>query len=407
MLFHLLLSGFARDLNGMNRFEDIIAQVESQGLSRTLKAIENDKDGYCDFMGQRMLNLSSNDYLGLATNPELKKEFMDEVSKNPHWLSMGSGSSRLLTGNTSLYDETEESLRKWYGSEAALFFNSGYHANSGILPALSEKKDLILSDKLCHASIIDGIRLSQAEQVRYRHADYEHLESILGKRRHLHENVFIVSESVFSMDGDEADLKRLVEIKEKYDCILYIDEAHAVGALGETGLGLSEAQGVTSKIDILIGTMGKAMASVGAYTILGDTLKKVLVNKARTLIFTTALPSINMAWSKFIIDRMDEFKTYRNSLQQLVSLCNQKVAELGFEPSNGYIIPFVVGENEVAVRLAEHLQSKGFLIFPIRPPTVPKGTARLRLSLTANLSQTDIEKAMNEIKTYISKIRVS
>ena len=391
----------------MERFREIIELVEKQGLSRTLKAIESDVEGYCSFRGKSMLNLSSNDYLGLATNIKLKEEFMAEVAKNPTWLSLGSGSSRLLTGNTSLYDEMEESLRKWYGSKAALFFNSGYHANSGILPALTEKGDLILSDKLCHASIIDGIRLSNAEQVRYRHADYAHLESILKKRRHLHDQIFIVSESVFSMDGDSIDLKRLVEIKEKYDAILYIDEAHAVGALGENGLGLCEVQEVTPKIDILIGTMGKAMASVGAYAILNETLKSVLVNKARTLIFTTALPSINIAWSKFIVDKMPVFHKYREKLQHLVTCCNQKVSEMGFEPSEGYIIPFVVGENEVAVQLAEYLQGKGFLVFPIRPPTVPKGTARLRLSLTANLKQADVEAAMDEIKIFISKKGIS
>ena len=387
----------------MNNFEQIIQQVEIQGLLRTLKSIENDVDGYCDFEGKRMLNLSSNDYLGLATNSVLKKKFMELLSENPDWLTLGSGSSRLLTGNTSLYESTEEALKQWYSSESALFFNSGYHANTGILPALSEKKDLILSDKLCHASIIDGIRLSMADHVRYRHANFDHLESILKKRRHLYENVFIVSESVFSMDGDAINLNRLVEIKEKYGAILYIDEAHAVGALGETGLGLCEVQGVTSSIDIIIGTMGKAMASIGAYAILNDTFKKILVNKTRTLIFTTALPSINMAWSKFIIERMTNFSIYRNDLQELVIHSNKKIGELGFSPSNGYIIPIIVGENKVAVKLAEHLQSKGYLVFPIRPPTVPKGTARLRLSLTANLKPTDIDKVMDEVGLYLDK----
>ncbi len=382
----------------MKRFETTIEQIEAQGLSRTLKFIQNYADGYCDFNGKRMLNLSSNDYLGLASNISLKNEFMVMMQENPNWLSFGSGSSRLLTGNTSIYDQTESALKNWYKSKSALFFNSGYHANLGILPALSEKKDLILSDKLCHASIIDGIRLSAADQVRYRHADYDHLESILKKRRHLHDQVFIVSESIFSMDGDAIDLTKLVEIKEKYDAILYIDEAHAVGALGTFGLGLCEVQQVTHKIDILIGTMGKAMASVGAFAIFNDTLKNILVNKARTLIFTTALPSINMAWSKFIIDRMPSFNIERNKLQRLVEQCNKKIQKLGFKPSNSYIMPIVVGDNTTAVDLANHLQSKGFLIFPIRPPTVPKGTARLRLSLTANLLYEDIDNALQEIK---------
>ncbi|MCW3807794.1 aminotransferase class I/II-fold pyridoxal phosphate-dependent enzyme [Plebeiibacterium marinum] len=385
----------------MNVFEKTLEQIESAGLTRTLKAIRNDSSGYCTFNSKKMLNLSSNDYLGLASDENLKSEFMELLSQNPQWLTFGSGSSRLLTGNNSIYDETEQTLKKWYGSQGALFFNSGYHANTGILPALSDKNDLILSDKLCHASIIDGIRLCHAEQIRYRHNDYEHLESILEKKRDLHQNVFIVSESVFSMDGDQADLEKLVELKEKYNAILYIDEAHAVGAMGETGLGLCEEVGVVSQIDIIIGTMGKAMASVGAYAILNNVLNKVLINKARTLIFTTALPAINMAWSKFIIDKMPEFKQQRKQLKKLVTLCNDMVQDMGYKTFGSYIIPIVVGENKVAVALAEHLQKKGFLIFPIRPPTVPKGTARLRLSLTANINPDILDEVMMEVKRFM------
>ncbi len=381
----------------MNSFEKTLMQVASLGLERTLKTVNPDVDGYCTFKGKRMLNLSSNDYLGLATDEALKSEFLELMSSHRECLSFGSGSSRLLTGNTSVYDQAEEGLMHWYNCASALFFNSGYHANMGILPALSEKGDLIVSDKLCHASIIDGIRLSHADQIRYRHADYEHLESILQKKRHLYKNVFIVSESVFSMDGDSVDLKRLVELKLKYEAILYVDEAHAVGAMGSTGLGLCEVQGVTPEIDIIIGTMGKAMASVGAFAILNHTLKRVLINKARTLIFTTALPAINMAWSHFIINKMPSFIHLREQLSQFVSHFNQKIEEIGFQPSGSYIIPVVIGENRVAVDLAEHLQAKGFLVFPIRPPTVPQGTARLRLSLTANLKMNDLEKALEMI----------
>ncbi len=385
----------------MDRFKNILHYLKEQDLTRTLKSIEYDMDGYCCFKGQKMLNLSSNDYLGLATNIELQKEFMNHMVSNPHWLSFGSGSSRLLTGNTNLYEETEASIKNWYKSESGLFFNSGYHANTGILPALCEKTDLILSDKLCHASIIDGIRLSNADHVRYRHADYEHLETILEKRRHQYDKVFIVSESIFSMDGDAINLKRLINLKEKYNAILYIDEAHGVGALGKTGLGLCEEQGVVNGIDIIIGTMGKAMASVGAFAILNNTLGQVLINKARTLIFTTALPSVNMAWSKFIIDKMPDFFAYRQQLKSLSTQCNQNINDLGFNVSHSYIIPIIVGENKIAVTLAEHLQAKGYLVFPIRPPTVPKGTARLRISLTANLKPHLLKQFIDEIKSYL------
>jgi len=385
----------------MNTYDNVIKNIQSQGLSRMLKNVEQYSNGYSKFKGKRMLNLSSNDYLGLSTDIALKEEFMTFMSENPKSLSFGSGSSRLLSGNSRVYSETEEVLKCWYKSEAALFFNSGYHANLGVLPALSGKKDLILSDKLCHASIIDGIRLCVSDHVRYKHFDYEHLEFILRKKRHLYQHVFIVTESVFSMDGDKADLNRLVQIRENYDAILYVDEAHAVGSMGSTGLGLSEVQGVTKCIDIIIGTMGKAMASIGAYVIIKDALKQVLVNKARTLIFSTALPRINMEWSKFIISKMPQLSNYRNALKQLVIGCNQHAKEMEFQPSNGYIIPIIVGENKIAIELAEFMQSKGFLIFPIRPPTVPIGTARLRISLTANLHQKKLNEAMEVMRDFL------
>jgi len=384
-------------------FKRQLAQISEKGLQRNLRSVAHLKDGYCSFEGQKMLNLSSNDYLGLATYEPLKLEFTKQLLENPDWLQFGSSSSRLLTGNSNLYDETEGLLKHLYGAEAALFFNSGYHANAGVLPAISGKGDLILSDKLCHASIIDGIRLSNAEQIRYRHLDYEHLESILQKKRSSYNNVFIVSESIFSMDGDEADLGILVQLKQKYDTILYVDEAHAVGAVGENGLGLCELQGVVSDIDILVGTMGKALASVGAYAVFSKDLQQLLINKARTLLFTTALPAVNMAWSMFIIRRMPSFKIQRKQLLDLCTKTKELLHNSGLH--QGFIVPFIVGENNAAVQLSLYLQKKGYLVFPIRPPTVPAGTARLRLSLTANIKEAELLKAIDIINTEKQRLR--
>lgn len=378
-------------------FTKQLFEISEKGLQRSLRSIENLEEGYCNFEGKRMLNLSSNDYLGLATYEPLKLEFTKQLLKNPDWLRFGSSSSRLLTGNTALYDETELLLKNLYGAEAALFFNSGYHANAGILPAISGKRDLILSDKLCHASMIDGIRLSSAEQIRYRHLDYNHLESLLQKKRSLYNNVFIVSESIFSMDGDEVDLRFLVQLKHKYDVILYVDEAHAVGAVGENGLGLCELQGIVSDIDILVGTMGKALASVGAYAIFSKDVQQMLINKARTLLFTTALPSVNMAWSKFIIERISSFKVQRKQLERL---CNKtKEVMQNTTTEQGFIAPFIVGGNDAAVQLSLRLQKLGYLVFAIRPPTVPVGTSRLRLSLTANIKEAELLKAIEIINS--------
>ncbi|WP_430814801.1 aminotransferase class I/II-fold pyridoxal phosphate-dependent enzyme [Carboxylicivirga sp. RSCT41] len=380
----------------MNYNEQLL-KINEAGLMRKLKAVEPLEDASCYFQGQKMLNLASNDYLGLATDEALKQAFIQQFESNEAWLSFGASSSRLLTGNNKLYDEVEELLRTNYKAEAALFFNSGYHANMGILPALTDKGDLILSDKLCHASIIDGIRLSKADHQRFRHLDYDQLNALLEKKRSHYNRVFIVVESVFSMDGDLVDLHGLIALKEKYNCLLYVDEAHAVGVLGETGLGLCEQENVTEQIDLLVGTMGKAYASVGAFAIMNHSLKELLVNKARTLIYTTALPPVNMAWTKFIIERMPEMSSNRDQLNKLYAYMQKALAAKGYKVHRSHIMPVMAGANKVAVQLSEHLRKEGFLVFPIRPPTVPANTARLRLSLTADLQLNDLERLMRFI----------
>ncbi|TRX64267.1 8-amino-7-oxononanoate synthase [Carboxylicivirga sp. M1479] len=381
-------------------YHEQIESIIDTGLLREFKQVVPEESGRCIYEGRELLNLTSNDYLGLATNTSLKQDFMQEVMDDPKLLGFGASSSRLLTGNSDLYDDAEYLLKMNYSAEAALFFNSGYHANMGILPSISEKKDLILSDKLCHASIIDGIRLSQADHLRYRHLDYEQLMMILQKKRHLYQRVFIVSESLFSMDGDTADLARLVTIKERFNCYLYIDEAHAVGAIGENGLGVCEQQNVVSKIDLIVGTLGKAYASIGAFVILSQTLKVLLVNKARTLIYTTALPPINMAWNKFVIRQMIQFRAQRINLSKLSHHLNEELKKKVYKVHMSHIVPIMIGNNQSAVELANHLRKKGFLVFPIRPPTVPKNTARLRISLTANMHLSDLNEFVNLIPEY-------
>ncbi len=376
-------------------FEKELAEIDAKGLSRSLNNIENLSSAKCFYKGRHMLNFSGNDYLGLATDEKLQKTFLESITE-PMASPWTSASSRLLTGNSPMYHQTEALIAQLYNAEEALFFNSGYHANIGILPAITEKNDLVLADKLVHASMIDGIRLSSADVVRYRHLDYEQLEQILAKKRHLYNRVFIITESVFSMDGDEADLQRLVQIKQNFDAYLYVDEAHAVGVIGANGLGLAEQQGVLSEVDILVGTMGKALASIGAYAVFSSQTKQWLVNKSRSLIFTTALPPINMAWSRFILSQLPEFNERRNQLKKLCQVAKD-IFEVK-DSNHGYIIPYVVGENKTAVQLAEHMQKQGYLVSAIRPPTVPEGTARLRLSLNAAMNEDELKVALNYLK---------
>ncbi|WP_439182599.1 aminotransferase class I/II-fold pyridoxal phosphate-dependent enzyme [Carboxylicivirga taeanensis] len=377
-------------------YEEQLAGLEATGLLRELRAVQQLDGAYCRYKNRHLLNLTSNDYLGLANNEWLRQFFYHQQEESGMF-HFGASSSRLLTGNTALYDEVEDLLKNYYKTEAALFFNSGYHANMGILPALADKQDLILSDKLCHASLIDGIRLCNADHVRYRHLDYVQLEAILAKRRHLYQRVFIVTESVFSMDGDVADLKQLVAIKEQYDCTLYVDEAHAVGVLGDKGLGVCEVQQVSPRIDIIVGTLGKAYASLGAFAVVSSAMKRLLVNKSRTLIYTTALPPVNMAWTKFIIERMAGFSDERQRLSSLSEFMCEALLNKGYPVQQSHIIPVLLGANRVAVQLAEHLQKEGYLVFPIRPPTVPLNTARLRISLTSTMEKGDLEHFLQYI----------
>jgi len=346
--------------------------------------------------GDELLNLSSNDYLGLGAMPELREEFYKKLQDCPtdETYALSSSSSRLLTGNHPGYPELEQALSKMYNDRAALVFNSGYHANIGILPALSTKRDLILCDKLNHASIIDGIRLADAQFKRYPHLDYKALANLLEKNFGKYENIFIISESIFSMDGDAADLRKLVELKQKYNATLIVDEAHSVGVFGVTGCGLAEEQGVLDQVDIIVGTFGKAFCSAGAYAIMDEALRDYLINKMRSFIFTTALPPVVVNWSRFVLSKTIDMKKRREHLLKLSARLHEGLGTVG----DSQIVPFVVGENAAAVALSEKLRKAGLLVFPIRPPTVPAGTARLRFSLTAALTEEDIDKILKVLQ---------
>lgn len=379
----------------MKDYQSILNQLEEGGNLRRLPHVVH-KGQWIEKEGRTMLNLSSNDYLGLASRTDLYDAFFDEWKEKGYPLS--SSSSRLLTGNFTVYGELEQLMAERFGREAALLFNSGYHANTGILPALADKQTLILADKLVHASLIDGILLSGAPFLRYRHNDYNQLEMLLKKHAGQYEQIFIVTESIFSMDGDVADLSRLVELKKSYpDILLYVDEAHAIGVRGKNGLGIAEEQDCIQDIDLLIGTFGKALASMGAYVICSRTIREYLVNCMRPLIFSTALPPIQIAWTRFIFERLPLFGELREKLALTGHLLAGALEGKGGEISESHIIPFIVGENKECILKAEELQRKGFYCLPVRPPTVPKGTARIRFSLTAEVTSEQIIQLTKEI----------
>lgn len=347
--------------------------------------------------GQRMLNLSSNDYLGLANDRKLRQEFRETLTTETFLPT--SSSSRLLTGNFSIYDRLEQQLADSFGTEAALTFNSGYHANTGILPAVSNTHTLILADKLVHASLIDGIRLSAAKCIRYRHNEYNQLERLLQVNHSEYERIIVVTESIFSMDGDEADLRELVRLKKQYpNVLLYVDEAHAFGVRGQRGLGCAEEQDCINDIDFLVGTFGKALASAGAYIVCRKVIREYLINKMRTFIFTTALPPVTVQWTSFMLERLAGFRQRRETLRFLSNQLREALKNKGYDcPSTSHIVPLISGESCVAIRKAEELQRKGFYALPVRPPTVPEGTSRIRFSLTAEIRESEMEKLINEI----------
>ena len=379
----------------MKDYTLILKQLNEAGNLRSLPDIVH-TGNRIERDGQVMLNLSSNDYLGLASRTDLREAFFEEWKEKDYPLS--SSSSRLLTGNFTVYTELEQLMAERFNREAALLFNSGYHANTGILPALANKQTLILADKLVHASIIDGILLSGAPFQRYRHNDYNQLETLLKKNAGQYEQLFIVTESIFSMDGDVADLRRLVELKKSYPNVcLYVDEAHAIGVRGKNGLGIAEEQDCIREIDLLVGTFGKALASMGAYVVCSRTIREYLVNCMRPLIFSTALPPAQIAWTRFIFERLPEFSSLREELTLTSHLLSDALEGKGGEISESHIIPYIIGENNDCISKAEELQRKGFYCLPVRPPTVPKGTARIRFSLTADITTAQLTQLIKEI----------
>ncbi|MDC2824849.1 8-amino-7-oxononanoate synthase [Rodentibacter pneumotropicus] len=373
----------------MEYFQKQLAYLKSMNQYRSIPYLTH-HGRYIEQDNQRMLNMSSNDYLGLASNESLQRVFFQQYGKDLPALS--SSSSRLLTGNFPIYNDLEQLIARKFQRESCLLFNSGYHANLGILPALTTSKSLILADKLVHASIIDGIRLSQCTFFRYRHHDYDHLRQLLEKNADKFDRTFIVTESVFSMDGDVADLVELVKLKKQFPNVyLYVDEAHAIGVYGEKGLGIAEQAGVIADIDLLIGTFGKALASMGAYVICDQVIKEILINQMRPLIFSTALPPLNVAWTYFLFEQLPQFQQKRQHLNELSAFLRNEVAHrTGNMPSSTCIVPYILGDNEATLSRAYRLQQQGYYCLPIRPPTVPKGTSRIRLSLTADMTKEEI-----------------
>ena len=420
----------------IKRLETSLQSLKDQQQYRDLPTL-NHQGRHVIYQGETLVNIASNDYLGLGCDAKLQAEFLQQMqSLSAMQLpKMSATSSRLLTGNDEQLQALEHELQVWYQAamtlsdgrylgeksvtpKSALVMNSGYHANIGILPALTALpiKTLILADKLVHASIIDGIRLSQTKLCsyrRYRHNDYQQLAMMIEQAPVEVERIIIVTESIFSMDGDRADLVQLVQLKALDNRIeLYVDEAHAVGILGNQGLGLAEETHTLADIDYLVGTFGKAFASVGAYILCDEAVREWLINHMRPLIFSTALPPMNHAWTRFILAKMPQLNDKRQYLATLSLQLSQHVSQFvsqTLQPPHSAsestqpehyqspIIPYILGDNARTVAKAMQLQAAGFYALPIRPPTVPANTARIRLVINAALTQDDCQRLITHL----------
>lgn len=336
------------------------------------------------------INLSSNDYLGLSTDPRLARAITVALEGGSAVASTG---SRLLSGNSPEWERVESDFARFIGTEAALFFSSGYAANLGLLGAILRPDDVVFSDESNHASLIDGIRLSRARKVIFPHLDLDFLEDALRKSDAAGRK-FIVVESLFSMEGDRAPIAELLSLADRFGAELIVDEAHATGVFGPRGRGLVAAANGNARVLASVHTCGKALASAGAFVCGSETLKQYLVNRARTFIFSTALPPYFAAQIAKAVEIAGDADAERERLQVLSNFLRERLRAAGFDTgtSDSQIVPVLLGGNDTAIRYADALQRQGFAVRPIRPPTVPEGTSRLRLSVTAKLSEEVLDR---------------
>jgi 8-amino-7-oxononanoate synthase len=383
-------------------FADELEALRARSLDRHLREISSAQGSEIEIAGRRFINFSSNDYLGLANDPRLREAVVAAVKD----FGVGAGASRLISGTQSPHLALERALAQWKRTEAALCFSSGYAAALGTIPAVVTKNDVVLLDKLCHASLIDGAKLSGAVLRVFPHNQVGKLESHLewARRKHAGKRVLIVTESVFSMDGDRAPLRELVQLKKRFGALLMLDEAHAVGVIGSNGRGLAAAENLNDDVDVQMGTLSKAFGASGGYICGSRTLIEWLINRARSFIYSTAPPPAVAGIALAAVDFLasPEGEERRLLLWERIRLMQDLLprSELDKEHSaaSSAIFPWIAGDEKAAFNLAGALQSEGFLVPAIRYPTVAKGAARLRITVTAAHEAAQIRALCETIK---------
>ena len=383
----------------MKYISDELGKIKESGLYRELKVVGNAQDTRIDIEGKTYLSFCSNNYLGLANHPSV----VNAVKKAVDEYGWGACASRLVSGNMTLHEALEKEISRFKMKDAAIVFPTGYMANLGVISSLVSGGDLVVSDKLNHASIIDGCRLSGAVFRVYAHCNMEKLENIL-KKSSKYNRILIVTDSVFSMDGDLAPLPDIVRIAKKYNAMVMVDEAHGTGVFGGNGRGVVEHFNLDNEVDVVMGTLSKAIGSLGGYVSGDEDLISYLRNKARPFMYTTALPPAVSAASIAGINLIQEDPSLRETLWNNVRCIKERLGSLGIDmiSSQSQIIPLLIGDTQKTVDISKLLYERGILIPAIRPPTVPANSSRLRMTVMSSHTQADLESLFNALREVMN-----
>ena len=391
-------------MNKYERFEKEIQVLKDNSLYKKNYILESSNDAYIKIEGKSVLNLASNNYLGFANDPDLKEAAKLAIDQ----YGVGSGAVRVIAGHLKIHQQLEDALAKFKKEEAVLVFQSGFNVNAGVIQAITNENDLILSDEFNHASIIDGMRLSKAKRIIYKHSDMLELENILKEERSKYDQVLIITDGVFSMDGDLAKLPKIVELAQKYDALTYVDDAHGSGVMGTLGKGTVDHFKLNGQVDFIVGTLSKAFGVIGGYVACKNTLKEYLIQRARPLLFSTSLSPADTAAILAAIKKLESGADLVEKLWMNGNSLKAKLVEIGLDigHSETPITPLMIGDETLTLAFAKRLLEEGIYVSPIIFPTVPKGKARLRLMVSSSHKFKDIEFAVSKIKMIAQELKL-
>ncbi|AKL94451.1 8-amino-7-oxononanoate synthase/2-amino-3-ketobutyrate coenzyme A ligase [Clostridium aceticum] len=392
------------NVHELNFLKEKIQELKNDGVYRKLPILEGANEAEVILNGKKVINLSSNNYLGFANHPKLKKASIEAVEK----YGVGAGAVRTIIGNMDIHEALEELLAEFKREEAVMVFQSGFNCNAGTIQAVTEKGDLIVSDELNHASIIDGARLSKADKTVFKHADMNHLEKVLKENRDKYRNILIITDGVFSMDGDIAPLPEIVELAEKYSAMTYVDDAHGSGVLGESGRGTIDHFGLHGRVDFTIGTLSKAIGVIGGYVAGSSTMKDWLSHRGRPLLFSTSLPPAAVGAIMEAVRLLMSTTEYTDRLWDNAKYFKEKISQLGFDigKSATPITPVIIGEEGKTMEFSKKLFENGVFVSGIVFPTVPKGTGRTRCMVTAGHTKEQLDRAVEIFRKVGEEMKI-